>query len=691
MQEVQLYIDGQKIDLFKDETISLTQTIQNVKDISKVFTDFSKTFNVPASKDNNKIFKHYYNFDIVNGFDARYKIDALIKLNGFDYRKGKLRLNSVSMKNGVAYSYKVVFFGETVSLSDILGDDELDSLTDALSDFTTTLSATNTFQGLKNGWDLVGSTLTAKADSDTDTGDLIYPFISPNTLYYYDISNPTIDGNNLHTSTPLFYATDIGVKWVDLKPALKVRYILEAIETRYGLEFSEDFFVDTNQVFEQLYLWMHREKGDLTSQIATSSYEIKLAEWDLTLPDNELRTVNNTSIGEFILKEYTLNIDVNVVGTGAYSVKLINTDNTDLVYYSSSNLTGNSSISKNFIFGPYYYLNPIPLTMVVETKGGITEFNTDMNIVFEDLLEPANNDLSYYTYNGGVNVTLSSGLSIGANMPKIKVIDFLTSIFKMFNLTAYVEDSIIKVDTLDNYYDSGVERDITKFIDVSASDVERNKIYSSIGFNYEDPETLFITKSNELTNNEFGNLTYKSDEDTYDGGKYEVDVNFEKTIYERIVDDSTGVITDYSWGYFVDKDSNPTLGKPLLFYADKVTPTQTAYFNNDTTLTSIPKYMRAANVLSDESQTLNFGAEADEWTLTTNTNSLFENYYSNYINDVFNVKSRIVKLKAMLPLSFLLNYSLADVLIINGKRFKINSINTNLQTGESKLELINVV
>ena len=73
MQNIQLYIEGNRMDMFKDESVSLTQTIQNVRDIGKIFTNFTKTFSLPASKDNNKIFKHYYNYDIVNGFDARIK------------------------------------------------------------------------------------------------------------------------------------------------------------------------------------------------------------------------------------------------------------------------------------------------------------------------------------------------------------------------------------------------------------------------------------------------------------------------------------------------------------------------------------------------------------------------------------------------------------------------------------------
>ena len=69
-REVQLFIQDTRVDLFQDESISVTDSIQNVSDISKVFTPFSKEFNLPASSTNNKLFKHYYNFDIQDGFDS---------------------------------------------------------------------------------------------------------------------------------------------------------------------------------------------------------------------------------------------------------------------------------------------------------------------------------------------------------------------------------------------------------------------------------------------------------------------------------------------------------------------------------------------------------------------------------------------------------------------------------------------
>ena len=123
MSKFQLYIDNQKVDLFSDESVSLTETIQDIRDVSKVFTDFTKPFNLPASDVNNKIFKHYYRFNLVDGysFDARKKVSARIELNTIPYREGKLTLDGVDLVKGKPKSYRVTFFGNTVNLKDLLG------------------------------------------------------------------------------------------------------------------------------------------------------------------------------------------------------------------------------------------------------------------------------------------------------------------------------------------------------------------------------------------------------------------------------------------------------------------------------------------------------------------------------------------------------------------------------------------
>jgi hypothetical protein len=179
MVSVSLYIDGTKVDLFQDENISLTQSIQNVRDISKVFANFTQTFTIPASKVNNKVFKHYYNFSINNGFDARKKVDASIELNYLPFQKGKVQLMGVNLKNNEVFAYKIVFFGEIVDLKDILGEDKLSGL-GWLSNFSRTYSPANVLADLQTD----GVNITVGGTTYTDA--LCMPLITNTSQLFYD-------------------------------------------------------------------------------------------------------------------------------------------------------------------------------------------------------------------------------------------------------------------------------------------------------------------------------------------------------------------------------------------------------------------------------------------------------------------------------------------------------------------------
>jgi len=91
------------------------------------------------------------------------------------------------------------------------------------------------------------------------------------------------------------------------------------------------------------------------------------------------------------------------------------------------------------------------------------------------------------------------------------------------------------------------------------------------------------------------------------------------------------------------------------------------------------------------SQTINFSTEVDPFIPNVDSNTLFKTFYSDYISDLFSYNRRLVKVKAILPQSFLLEYKLSDTLIISNEEFIINKITTNLQTGESSLELLNKI
>ena len=256
MLNIQLFIEGQEVDLFQDESITLTQTIQDVKDIEKVFTDYSRTFNVPASKINNKIFQHFYNYHII-GFDARKKKEAELYLNYKLFRKGKIKLDGATRKDNKAHTYKLTFFGNGVNLKDLLGDDKLDALALLKESFNFTYNDANIKTYMQTGLDVVTPT-------ETFEDAIIFPLLTHTKRLVYD---STIGSAYVNTATQNNIAYEAGsahgLQLSQLKPALRIYPIIKAIEAQYNLTFSNEFFNKTNAEFYNLYLWLHNKTGGL--------------------------------------------------------------------------------------------------------------------------------------------------------------------------------------------------------------------------------------------------------------------------------------------------------------------------------------------------------------------------------------------------------------------------------------------
>ena len=246
---VQIYVADadnvlQRLDLFKDETISITDTIQDVRDIAKVFTEFTQSFTVPASKTNNKVFRHFYNADKSDGYDARLLHNARIEINSILFKKGFVTLEGVDMKDNKPNAYRITFYGETVTLKDIIGDDKLSNL-----DFPSSLNKVYS-----------NSDILTSLKLNPSSNDVITPLIThTQRLFYSSTTHERSTGN-------LFYHTGSGdhlhgVRWDNLKYALRVHQIILAIQSTYGITFSNDFFNTTNETYYNLFMWLHRKKG----------------------------------------------------------------------------------------------------------------------------------------------------------------------------------------------------------------------------------------------------------------------------------------------------------------------------------------------------------------------------------------------------------------------------------------------
>ena len=680
MQSIQLYIEGQRIDMFKDESVSITQSIQNVKDIAKVFTEFTKTFTLPASKTNNKIFKHYYNFDITGGFDARTKKDATLELNYLPFKKGKIKLEGVDLQNRKPKSYRITFFGNTVTLKDLLGEDKLNALT-SLNSLNETFSSSEIKSALQR---------------NPASNDVVVPIITHTKRLYYD------SGDNTHNTGNLYYQSGNkhGLAWNELKYALRIHKIIEAIEDRYGITFSTDFFNTSNDAYYDLFMWLHRKKGIVSSGGQLDEYTKLIDGWSTATGDVS-EIVNSSTI---LITQGSFVDDFDLVLARSTSTPYdisITRNGTEI--YAESAIT---STNKNINLFPYVQ-DDAEYTATLTYTSALSFTNITWELDYTLPFDPSASE-SYST--GSFIAPADFEFVITEQIPEIKVIDFLTGLFKMFNLTTFVEDDgTIYVDDLDSFYTNkksiSTAYNISEFVDVKSSQVNVALPYREVSFSYEDTDTFLAATHNQLFNQEWGKTDYSQTDDDgniVDGSLYSVVAPFGHPKYERLVDLDTESQTDIQWGWSVDDNQESYIGKPLLFYPVYTNPSQTISFidvvNADGTYNSHSAVSGSVNMPSNSvsfssgtsTANINFKLEKNEYTGDSSfTGTLFQNYYSTYIANVFNTKNRITKVKAYLPLRILLNFTLADRFDINGKRYKINSIETNLATGESNIELLN--
>ena len=711
---VQVYVadvDGvlQRLDLFKDETISLKDTIQDVRDIAKVFTEFTQSFTVPASKTNNKLFKHFYNADISNGYDARLLHNARIEINSIPFKEGFITLEGVDMKNNKPNGYRIIFYGNTVSLKDIIGDDKLSSLT--------SLSSLNQKYISKNDGTNDGIKEFLTKDSSNASNDLIVPLITHTQRLYYDSTENNANVGNIYYKNT---GQKHGVRWDNLKYAIRVQRIIEAIEAKYTqIDFTSDFFTDSNDSFFNLFMWLHRKKGYVEDPSLPDQVTVPLANW--TVNSQTHSSITNTSTlkldavdSTFVFTRLDLVFDD---ASGPFDIQITRDG---VVAHSSTISSGDTTLNLNSIIsGGSEYQVSISISSAVSF--------TDYEWVVEYEGESApSGGVDRHTSTSNPTIAAVQTFSIPEQIPDMTIIDFLTGLFKMFNLTAFVQDDgKIYVDTLDEFYvdkqSSGNPYNIDEFVSSESSASDSALPFRKVNFKYEDTETLLAKQHEQLSGQawaeeNFDRLSFSSvglgEVNTNLSGEiYTVEVPFGHMKFERLIDLNDGSTnTVIQWGYSADDNFDRTtgdydsyIGEPLLFYpvyhnvsANPIS--LVTEINASDSFTAHEEINGSINIPSNSiaitgtnKKNINFKPEKNEYEGNEFLNTLFKQYYETYIKQMFTKSNRIIKIKAYLPLRILLNYTLADKFIYKGRKHQINSITTNLTTGESEIELLNIV
>ena len=674
MNQVDVYINNERLDLFQDEQISINVSVQNIKDLATIFTDFTQSFTVPASTTNNKIFSHYYRFDVTGGIDGRIRQNSRIEINSLLFRQGVIELESVSKKNNEPSAYTMTFYGQLVNLKDLFGDDYLYDLDLSAYDH-----------------DYDGATILSGFNQESlHGGDIFYPLMSPKNNWFYDSSGSAhSDANIAHHSSPKH-----GVSYAHLKPAVKVIKLFEAIETKYGIDFTGNFMSDTQ--FNKLFLWAHRREGymyegqpnamtyqKIDFDISTGTY------FNLTTDTFDIPSGFGATDGFF-----RLDVSAGINQTANFSVYVND-------YYRTSQVVASTG---SFSFYGLVLNDGDKVSLRVKTQDNTSALNYligSMELVFQPDVPVA--PVSLGTAGMSASASISVTVRVSELLPEMKVYDFVQGIIRAHNVVITpVTLSQFNLQTLDDWYATGSDKNYQDFIDVDQVDINRPDLYRQIQYKYQETNQILGKQYARTNPSPFGDLDNNF---AFDGQDFKVKLPFECPLFEKLTDVNGSASTNILAYKSITRNSNessdlnPYLGAPVLIYGEfplDISANPLGFYDETNTQLGPINEIWYANVSSTSTGTalaysLTWGSDIDPFFLSAVANSLYGTYWSDYITDLYNQNRRVVQVKAILPIGKIIDLDLKNKILWNNQKWIINNADVNITTGETKLELLNDV
>ena len=711
MNKVDIYVNGFRLDIFDDEEISINLSVQNVQDISKVFTDFTQGFTIPASPRNNEILQHYYNANITssvittetggspvwnsigitwntfntvwnagatstsvaNTFDGRLRQEARIEINSLPFRTGVIEVENVQLKGTEPYAYTLTFYGDVVTLTDLFGEDYLYDLN--FSDYDHEYTDDAVFERL----------------TTDNYAPLFYPLCSPVKNWFYQSSGSGADNeNNIAHKAGGGSQGERGIRYFELKPALKVTAILDAMEQKYGITFTGAFLSATP--FVDLSLWLHRFEGylfaggnDIAYQLINmnrntgsgSQFNLSTDTW--TVVDSKQYDLQIT------MKDVSENYELSVFRNGIFDFSVL------VPAHAASSVT-TTMAALSFAAG-----DTVQLFIRPQTPTAMTYQCTDYSGIDSDTASVS------FSVDQTLSASYSFNVVVSDIMPEIKVKEFLAGILKMYNMVIVPTTSTsFLLQPLEDWYAAGTDQNYQTYLDITEYAVNRPPLYREIEFKYQETGQILGFQYLQTNNVGFGDLNNTF---SFDGEQFLIEVPFECPLFERLTDLHTGGLTNVLVYKSITSETNedgifnPYLGAPILFYGYfddyDLTANSLTFVNADGSheQVNIAWYANTSNRYSSAgaSNTITFGADIDPYHLQSVNQSLYNNEWSDYITDLYAKARRVYNVDAVLPIGKIITLNLQNAIIWNNTKYIINNVNLNMTTGKASFELLNVV
>lgn len=684
------------LDMFKDESITIKQSVKDMKDPKKLFTDFSRAFSVPATKKNNRIFKHYYNIDIVDGLDSRALMPCKLFLGGSVYKDGNLTVESVKMYRGKPMQWNLRFVGLLSELSKMFGSQELTEIGleeynipnfNPQSEFSTAAMDTVTFP------------LASKSGR--------YIVHSSDSQYAQDLENT----KNIRFTNSTRQEGIYGVTSEDIVGALRVGNILDNIAEHYNIEFTGCF---TRDYVRDLYLWMHKPDKDREGEPIVRSVES--LNWGSQPSGGVSVTTRSVVVGQ-VFNDKSYYIRAKATFTGDAKV-IIKHNGTAVVEQEQSGQWTQTIYCEygNGSEGTYTFEIQHPDSATSTATFTVEVVENDLYLPFGEIVEEP---LSSTTHTATDSFTLSStvGYQINEHIPQMKVMDFLTSLFKMFNVVAEVtkeygdtnpnarnQDDYYNIHTehFDRFMSRGQEKDFTKYIDNREHLVRKPNLFSALRFGFSKPKTAMEQGFLKVNGRPYGELKYQvlsAEGDRLIGDEYKMDVKNQRIPLERLYNVLDNSVTPLVYTQFGDLKGSEQTTDPKFTYVASVTGGTGIAYDNGGPVANVVNYCLPSNVyaggdtpssvLDAQELGLYFGEELNEHAVNSSVVGLglVNNFYRGLLSMIFDEDKRRVTMQGQIPTGQLLNLKMSDVLRIGNNVYNINSVDTNYLTGLSNLEL----
>lgn len=666
------------LDLYQDESLNMEFKLKDMSDLSKVFGTFSKQFTIPATDENNKLLNHYFDQTLYRGSN-RY-INCKIYLNRQLYKVGKVVIQEGKYNKMQLTNYKVSFTSGLTNMKDKIGEDELNLLD--FSDYNLQWTP----QGIKS------------AITNTTDRKIVVPMISREKVWSIDYATRTEENNILLEGAS-------SIKIGELRPAIRLRDICDKIFTKYDL--NVNFPLMQSIHFNNLYLWLNNTlEGEFVETIMPVKNQPTSGGFQDPTPyftgsvnggQNEL-VINFTGAHTDINNPYNLIVNLgnvrdpytNELFDGEMTIKI--TDNNNNVY--------TRIIKSNADLGGNYYVSiPYPTEFGVGTKRFTYTMSADRPLKYQS----AGFGMRLYNLSGGgawgLNSALNPSLTLGSafnfnhSIGNIKTLDFLSSIFKMYNIRI-VEDQksdLIHFLTVNDYEPRTI--DLTPYMDVESFTRSATPIYRELTLTPKESEFFRNAEYKKLVGKEYGSEVFTS-EDAFLSEEYTVETEFLLMNWFEIY----GGDMIISYGFEspdspVDTSDNIVImayqGHKNITRSDGVRGRISLGEKTDNV--DFQNYNVFTNQTFNDNFSLTFDIDISPISNFPMENSLYKRYYSQFIERIYNPNSRLTKIEGWFPPHLLYDFNMLDEYIIGDIRYTIEEASIDVTTGKNKLTLMNIV